>query len=415
MSRTKVNNETIYQELDKLASLYYSHCSVKDILKYLSDLTSLSVILTSSSFEVLSAYFWEDQLANLAYDRILPLYTAPGESNIIPFKINGRLTNFLAMSLPDRSNYLCIEASFEHSDKYRKLILKNSLPFLSLLLEKANLEPFGHSANRYRPLFRILREDTSRLPEEVRQIASLYHIDTDLKRVCMTIQPQETMTLAEIKQLSQRIRGFIEDRRSFVASREDLIVVLLFYPQELQDLDAITQSYMLAIALFDFLSGQYSLRIGISTAHKGPETMHVAYNESIQSIKVQKQLGLSNTASSYFEQSIFHILNTPQLANFQKLALDIIEPLLSYDAANGTNYYEILKQYFRNNFNIQKTAKALYIHRNTLTYRLQHLTELLKFDFDFENNTDALFTLYLCICVHELGYRADDPRTPGMP
>ena len=385
MSRTKVNNETIYQELDKLASLYYSHCSVKDILKYLSDLTSLSVILTSSSFEVLSAYFWEDQLANLAYDRILPLYTAPGESNIIPFKINGRLTNFLAMSLPDRSNYLCIEASFEHS------------------------------ANRYRPLFRILREDTSRLPEEVRQIASLYHIDTDLKRVCMTIQPQETMTLAEIKQLSQRIRGFIEDRRSFVASREDLIVVLLFYPQELQDLDAITQSYMLAIALFDFLSGQYSLRIGISTAHKGPETMHVAYNESIQSIKVQKQLGLSNTASSYFEQSIFHILNTPQLANFQKLALDIIEPLLSYDAANGTNYYEILKQYFRNNFNIQKTAKALYIHRNTLTYRLQHLKELLKFDFDFENNTDALFTLYLCICVHELGYRADDPRTPGMP
>ena len=44
-----------------------------------------------------------------------------------------------------------------------------------------------------------------------------------------------------------------------------------------------------------------------------------------------------------------------------------------------------------------------------------HLKELLKFDFDFENNTDALFTLYLCICVHELGYRADDPRTPGMP
>ena len=415
MSRTKVNNETIYQELDELASLYYSHCSVKDILKYLSDLTSLSVILTSSSFEVLSAYFWEDQLANLAYDRILPLYTAPGESNIIPFKINGRLTNFLAMSLPDRSNYLCIEASFEHSDKYRKLILKNFPP---LSFPASGKSKSGALRPQRQPLPAPVpdsQEDTSRLPEEVRQIASLYHIDTDLKRVCMTIQPQETMTLAEIKQLSQRIRGFIEDRRSFVASREDLIVVLLFYPQELQDLDAITQSYMLAIALFDFLSGQYSLRIGISTAHKGPETMHVAYNESIQSIKVQKQLGLSNTASSYFEQSIFHILNTPQLANFQKLALDIIEPLLSYDAANGTNYYEILKQYFRNNFNIQKTAKALYIHRNTLTYRLQHLKELLKFDFDFENNTDALFTLYLCICVHELGYRADDPRTPGMP
>ena len=405
MSKKKINNEMIYQELDRLASLYYSHCSVKDILKYISDLTSLSVILTSPSFEVLSAYFYNSQLADLVSDQIIPLYTSLEESMIIPFKINGRLTNFLAFSLPDRSNYLCIEASFEHSDKYRKLIFKNSLPFLSLLLEREHLEPFGHRTNRYLPLFRILREDSSQYPEEVRQIASLYHIDTDLKRVLMAIQPQNSMTLSEIKLLTDKVRDFIATNHTFTASTEGLIIVFFFYPQSLQDLDAITQSYMTANSLFDFLSMRYSIRIGISTARKGPETMHITYNESMQSIKVQKQLGLTNRASSYFEQSIFHILNTPQLANFQKLALDIIEPLLSHDAKHGTNYYKILKKYFQNNFNIQKTANALYIHRNTLTYRLQCLKELLKFDFDFENNTDALFTLYMCICVYELGYR----------
>lgn len=54
-----------------------------------------------------------------------------------------------------------------------------------------------------------------------------------------------------------------------------------------------------------------------------------------------------------------------------------------------------------------RMATMLYIHRNTLTYRLQHIKELLKFDFDFEHNTDALFTLYLCICVYQLGYHKD--------
>ena len=83
MSKKKINNEMIYQELDRLASLYYSHCSVKDILKYISDLTSLSVILTSPSFEVLSAYFYNSQLANLVSDQIIPLYTSLEESIII--------------------------------------------------------------------------------------------------------------------------------------------------------------------------------------------------------------------------------------------------------------------------------------------------------------------------------------------
>ena len=75
--------------------------------------------------------------------------------------------------------------------------------------------------------------------------------------------------------------------------------------------------------LYKELESRFSLRIGISSAHFGVETIALSFEESFKSIKVQKQLNLSNSASSYFEQSIYHILNIPELKDFRKLSRDI--------------------------------------------------------------------------------------------
>ena len=73
MSRKKVSNEIIYQELNNLTNLYYHNCSIKELLKYISDTANLSVILTTSSFGVISTYFSEEQMAELSVDQIVPI------------------------------------------------------------------------------------------------------------------------------------------------------------------------------------------------------------------------------------------------------------------------------------------------------------------------------------------------------
>lgn len=76
---------------------------------------------------------------------------------------------------------------------------------------------------------------------------------------------------------------------------------------------------------------------------------------------------------------------------------DELNRVKEYDRIHGTNYFETLRVYLLNNQNLVETAKALYIHRNTLVYRLSRLQVILNADLD---DKDLAFRL-LCGCEFE--------------
>ncbi|MBP1040329.1 helix-turn-helix domain-containing protein [Vagococcus sp. BWB3-3] len=53
-----------------------------------------------------------------------------------------------------------------------------------------------------------------------------------------------------------------------------------------------------------------------------------------------------------------------------------------FDHQNGTPYYDTLKHYVLNFFSISETAKELFIHRNTMTYRLAKISEISGLNFN---------------------------------
>ena len=72
--------------------------------------------------------------------------------------------------------------------------------------------------------------------------------------------------------------------------------------------------------------------------------------------------------------------------------------LMEYDEKNGAELVHTLKFYLQNNGNLIKTADALYIHRNTLIYRLNLIKRTLN------NNLDSSLTrisLFLSILYYE--------------
>ena len=56
---------------------------------------------------------------------------------------------------------------------------------------------------------------------------------------------------------------------------------------------------------------------------------------------------------------------------------DKLGKLEEYDHANGTFLIETVLAYYMNGFSAGKTAQALFIHRNSLQYRLNKIEELL--------------------------------------
>ena len=421
MGNDKAYNKPVYNELIRVSNLYYSNCSLSDLLDYLAGISGFTFVLTDTGFHPVAArlVFGSQKNTFVASDHAfgeippeeisLSSPASESESGTAVFCIREETVVCKILPLPNYSYYLCIDGKISLTDSRFLAIVENALPFLALTLDKEKaFTAAGFSNDFFAPFLQVLHSTSSKTPDEIRNICNIYNFNPDLKRVCMTLQLQNAgEDKEELRELIARLRNLLNADKYFLIYSHNFVSVFLLYPLADQDLDIITKSYVLSTSLFKELESRFSLRIGISSAHFGVETIAVSFEESFKSIKVQKQLNLPGSASSYFEQSIYHILNIPELKDFLKLSRDIISPLIEYDAANDTNFFETLQQYFHNSFNIQKTAKALYIHRNTLSYRLQHIKELLKFDFDFEHNTDALFTLYLCICVYQLGYHKD--------
>lgn len=73
---------------------------------------------------------------------------------------------------------------------------------------------------------------------------------------------------------------------------------------------------------------------------------------------------------------------------------DKLRRLEEYDHANGTFLCETLVSFYMNGFSVVKTAEELYIHRNSLQYRLKKIEELL----DIELN-DYMEYLDLINCI----------------
>ena len=71
-----------------------------------------------------------------------------------------------------------------------------------------------------------------------------------------------------------------------------------------------------------------------------------------------------------------------------------LKKLEEYDSANNTDLIETFLSFYKNGFNVSKTANALFIHRNTLQYRLAKISELLDMELD-----DYMEYLELINCI----------------
>lgn len=92
-----------------------------------------------------------------------------------------------------------------------------------------------------------------------------------------------------------------------------------------------------------------------------------------------------------------YIENTDGL---KKMSKDILGDLLKKE---NSELLEILKVYIKNNYNAKKTANCLYIHQNTLYYRLNKIEKILKRKLDSSENQ---FIIMLAIKIeNQFGIR----------
>ena len=93
------------------------------------------------------------------------------------------------------------------------------------------------------------------------------------------------------------------------------------------------------------------------------------------------------------------LLSVDDPAALRAYASRVLEPLRGYDQARQGDLVHTLEGYLQNDLNTARTAAALHLHANTLTYRLRRIEELAGIRL---RNTDDLLHVSLALSIERI-------------
>ncbi len=117
-------------------------------------------------------------------------------------------------------------------------------------------------------------------------------------------------------------------------------------------------------------------------------------------------LGLCRGRPGVFrgEDSALRRLSDLEAVRAQRLAHPLLRKLRAHDAQKNGELYETLRQYLIHERSLQHGARAMHVHKNTFSYRMDRVRELSGVDLD-----DPMTRLYLLVS-YVLDGALPDPR-----
>ncbi len=248
-----------------------------------------------------------------------------------------------------------------------------------------------------------------------RSLAEIHGMDIRKTYLCMVIQMNEITDYSEygeqdrndfIKTKSEILR-FVERKgqrcgRDIVSIlRSNLIISFYHVPNQLvrQHAWEILDGFPEELARELQASYSISFSIGVGTPIQDYLNIKASYYQANEAIKYASQN--DSVCVFYYENfMVDQLLGCVQdeqiLKDFVRLS---IGALVDYDSEHSTNLVETLEIYFECNANVSIAAKRLFLHRNSLIYRMDRIKDILNTDL---KNPTELLTLQVGLRVNRI-------------
>ncbi|KYZ75798.1 hypothetical protein AXX12_11405 [Anaerosporomusa subterranea] len=121
-----------------------------------------------------------------------------------------------------------------------------------------------------------------------------------------------------------------------------------------------------------------------------------SYNSALEAMRIGRgSSSVTRDGIYYFEDYIIeYLLADADWSKYEFLYKDTLGQLEDFDRKNAKmELVKTLRTFFDNGFNLSNTAQILYIHRNTLTYRMDKIREIINLD--LANNNVRMFLLLM--------------------
>lgn len=147
----------------------------------------------------------------------------------------------------------------------------------------------------------------------------------------------------------------------------------------------------------DHIKENFNIYIGIGKNIKGMHCINKSFIIADKIAKMQRKKMAASESESYYNLGILRLfLDIEDEEIMREFYTDVLGPLVKYDEINRTDFVGFLKAYFVYGCHVRETAKGMYLHRNSINYKLRRIEEILNCEFsDINTKAQILIALKL--------------------
>ena len=197
--------------------------------------------------------------------------------------------------------------------------------------------------------------------------AKKLHIEVGVRRVVFLVESHETVEGTVQEALKEFFSSEAGDFVTAVDEKNSIVV------KELSPEDTYTEVQKIADSMLDMLSSEVMLstRVSYGTIVKEIKEVSRSYKEAKMALEVGKIFFVDRRIVAYNALGIGRLIYQLPIPLCKMFIKEIFADVSPDDFDEET--LETIAKFFENNLNVSETSRQLFIHRNTLVYRLDKL------------------------------------------
>lgn len=235
------------------------------------------------------------------------------------------------------------------------------------------------------------------LQEDIHALAEFYNIKLrPFHYVCIFKIQTPSNVSYDLEQINKHIIHSLEeviniDNKTLIPMEYANNLMFLIFSNDYSEGE---KSVEAVEAVFNLINSKYlevENSLSFSRIRESNCDIKISYKEAFKALSMIDIYNRDLKIIKYKELGIIRwLVELSDIKEIQRYCYENLGPILEYDKKHGMDLMGTLKCYFQNNRHLLKTSQELFIHRNTLLYRLSTIKELLKIDLD-----DAMIDLEL--------------------
>lgn len=385
---------------ERLLNLVFDKKKVDEVVVGLSGLTNASIaVYDAAFFEVSSCLINQEHKAVLKNAIEVDLYNETQRINkSYTMELNGKTYFIKYFSMPsgEVASCMCVVSDMEIGILQENTIRYGCLIF-SLKVKKEEQQSLKEISIK-RSLTELILNNANIGKDFYNSIEYDYSWNAKKNAIGLIISSENTGDVAdcdEIQNMKHYLYSIINrifERREYLITERQNSIIIFFGIDRIDDVEQILKTIKLYLKKYE--SDHIRVTFGISRKYKSIRDVPKMYNDCM----ITTMFGKRNEIIYYdmldTVKLIYPLKDDKQFLEYYR---ETIEVLADYDEEYGGELIHTLKCFYECNMNRKDTANSLFIHVETLRYRLNKIEQLTGYALD---TSEGLLILQLGIKLH---------------